>query len=116
MEKTKALIIIFIAMLLIIFPLTINAAQINPDSYKSSGPSDSDVAEMYSFGGRVAGIIQIVGTAVAVGTMMIIGIRYIMASADEKAEYRERILPYFIGAVLLFGAVNVVKIIYNIMN
>ena len=47
---------------------------------------------------------------------MIIGIRYVMASADEKAEYRERMLPYFIGAVLLFGASNVVNIIFEIFN
>lgn len=68
---------------------------------------------MYKFGGSVAGIIQIVGTIVSAGAMIIIGIRYVVASADEKAEYKERMFPYFIGAVLLFGASNIVNILYK---
>ena len=109
-------ILMLLIILTIIFPLTINAFQINPDSYESSGPSTSDVKDMYKFGGSVAGVIQIVGTIVSVGAMMILGVRYMLGSADEKAEYKERMLPYFIGAVLLFGASNIVKIVFNIFN
>ena len=54
-----------------------------------------------------------VGTIVSVSTMTIIGIKYVIASSDEKAEYRERMIPYFIGAVLLFGASNIVNIIFK---
>ena len=114
MKKNKIIVLIITMALLVIFPLTINAAQIDPDDYQSSGPSTSDVKDMFKFGGSVAGAIQIVGTIVSVGVMMILGIRYMLASADEKAEYRERILPYFIGAILLFGASNIVKVIYNV--
>ena len=112
MKKTKILVLILITMLLIILPLTTNASgyQINPDNYKSDGPNEEEVKEMYKFGGSIAGVIQIVGTIASVGAIMIIGIRYMMASADEKAEYRERMIPYFIGAILLFGASNVVRI------
>lgn len=118
MKKNKVIVSILIMMLLLIFPLTIKASQIgiDPDKYKSEGPSATDVKDMYKFGGSIAGVIQIVGTIVSVGTMMILGIRYVLASADEKAEYRERLLPYFVGAVLLFGASNIVKMIYNMFN
>ena len=112
MKKIRLLVII-IMLLLIVFPLTINATQINPDDYKSSGPNSQDVKGMYQFGGSVAGVIHIVGTIVAIGSLMIIGIRYMVASADEKAEYRERMVPYIIGAVLLFGASTIVRVIYE---
>lgn len=113
MQKTKLIIAIILMMLMIIFPLTIYASQINPDTYHSSGPSTDDVKTIYTFGGKVAGIIQIVGTAVSAGAMLIIGIRYVIASADEKAEYKERMFPYLVGAILLFGASTVVNIIYK---
>lgn len=116
MKKSKIIVSILIIMLLLIFPLTINATGINPEDYKSNGPSTGDVKDMYKFGGSVAGAIQIIGTIVSVGAIMILGIRYMVASADEKAEYKERMLPYLIGAILLFGASNVVKIIYNIFK
>lgn len=116
MKKTKIIILTVLAVIMIILPLTVSASQIDPDRYKSDGPSAEDVKDMYAFGGAIAGVIQIVGTIVSVGTMIIIGIRYVAASADEKAEYRERMIPYFIGAVLLFGASNIVNIIYKMFK
>ena len=116
MKKTKFIVLISIIALILIFPLTINATdgtQINPDSYKSSGPSASEVKDMYTFGGSIAGVIQIAGTIVSAGALIVIGIRYVVASAEEKAEYKERMLPFVIGAVLLFGASNLVNIIYK---
>ena len=113
MQKTKAMIVIILTMLIIIFPLTIYASQINPDKYHSTGPSADDVNTIYTFGGKIAGIIQIVGTAVSAGAMLVIGIRYVISSADEKAEYKERMYPYLIGAILLFGASTVVNILYK---
>jgi len=115
MKRTK-IIVLMLIMILIIFPLTINATQIDPNDYESSGPNAADVKDMYKFGGSVAGAIQIVGSIVSVGVIMLLGIRYMLASADEKAEYRERMVPYFIGAILLFGTSNIVKIAYNIFN
>ncbi len=114
MKKTKLIISILIVISIIIFPLIINASQITPDDYKAADLTTSDVEGMFKYGGRIAGIIQIVGTIVSAGTIIIIGIRYVLSSVDEKAEYKERMYPYFIGAVLLFGASNIVKIIYQI--
>lgn len=116
MKKNKTIVLILIFLITIIFPLTINASeyQINPENYHSDGPEAADVKDMYKFGGSVAGVIQIVGTIVSVGVMMLLGIRYMVASADEKAEYKERLLPYLIGCVLLFGATNIVKIAYRV--
>lgn len=114
--KTSLLILILVLAIVIMIPVTTNAAQIDPNTYKPDELQEADVAEFEKFGGAVGTVIQIVGTMVSVGTMMIIGIRYVVASADEKAEYRERMVPYFIGAVLLFGASNVVNIIFEIFN
>ena len=116
MKKSKVIISMLIMLLILIFPLTIDAAQINPDDYQASGPTASDVKDMYKFGGSIAGVVQIAGTIVSVGVMMLLGVRYMLASADEKAEYRERMLPYFIGAILLFGASNIVNIVYKMFD
>ena len=45
---------------------------------------------------------------------MVIGIKYMMGSAEEKAEYKKTMIPYLIGAVLLFAAVNLATYIYGI--
>lgn len=115
MKKSK-LITLLIIFIIIIFPLIVNATQINPDDYKPKELTSGEADGINSFGGKIAGVIQIVGTMVSVGTMIIIGIKYVVASVDEKAEYKERIFPYLIGAILLFGASNLVNIAYKIFS
>ena len=101
-------------LIMIIIAPTINAldlnSQINPDNYETYTTEDS---ETFKFGGRVAGIIQIVGTIVSIGALIVIGIRYAVSSVEDKAEYKERMLPYIIGCVLLFGSTNIVNILYK---
>ncbi|MCI9063185.1 MAG: hypothetical protein HFJ17_01050 [Clostridia bacterium] len=65
---------------------------------------------------RIIGVIQVVGVLIAVGVIMVIGIKYMMGSAEEKAEYKKTLIPYLIGAILLFAASALAGSIYNIIN
>lgn len=64
-------------------------------------------------GQRIMGIVQTVGVVVAVVILMVLGIKYMMGSAEEKAEYKKTMLPYIIGAILIFGAVSIANMVYN---
>ena len=44
---------------------------------------------------------------------MVIGIKYMMGSLEERASYKKSMLPYVIGAIMLFAAVNLTAFIYN---
>lgn len=64
--------------------------------------------------GNVAlGLIQTIGTFVAVAVLMILGIKYMIGSTEERASYKKSMIPYVVGAVLLFGAVNITATIAN---
>lgn len=67
----------------------------------------------YSIGNNILGIIQTVGVILSVGILMVLGIKYMMGSAEEKAEYKKTFIPYIIGAVLLFAASALAKIVYT---
>lgn len=64
-------------------------------------------------GNNVLGIIQGIGSYISVGIIMILGIKYMMGSVEEKATYKKSMLPYVIGAVLVFAAVNITSMIYK---
>ncbi len=72
-----------------------------------------DVDTTETAANRILGLLQIVGSFVAVGGLMILGIKYMTGSAEERASYKKSMIPYVIGAVLLFGAVNLTTFIYN---
>ena len=65
-------------------------------------------------GNTILGIIQVIGTVIAIGVLMVLGIKYMMGSAEEKAEYKKTMIPYLIGAVLLFAAVNLASYVVDI--
>jgi hypothetical protein len=64
----------------------------------------------------VLGAIYYFGVFVSVGGLMILGIKYMAGSTQEKAEYKETMGPYILGAVLLFGGINILKLIYTIVT
>ena len=66
--------------------------------------------------GTILGAVQAVGSAAAVIVLVIVGIRYMTGSVEEKAEYKKTMIPYVVGAVLVFAASNVAMIIYNLRN
>ena len=65
-------------------------------------------------GNSIVRILSTVGVIVSVATLIVMGIKYMMSSVEEKAEYKKTMLPYVIGAGLVFIASTIAQIIYNI--
>lgn len=85
------------------------------DGTISTGGVTPDINNDFNYiGGVILGIIQVVGTAIGVIVIAIIGIRYMIGSVEEKAEYKKTFGYYVLGAVLLMGAVNIASIVYDI--
>ncbi len=81
------------------------------NNYKGSNPNPESFTMRIE---RILGVIQIVGTVVSVAMLMVIGIKYMTGSIEERAEYKESMKPYLIGAFLLFTGTLVPQFIYKI--
>ena len=75
-----------------------------------SGAQDSVV----SIGNQIIGIITTVGVVVAVVVLLVLGIKYMMGSASEKAEYKKTMIPYLVGSILIFGASAITKVVVSL--
>ena len=63
------------------------------------------------------GIIRVISTAgviVSVIALILLGIKYMMGSVEEKATYKKTLMPYMIGAILVFAASIIAQLIYNL--
>ena len=76
-----------------------------------NGNADSQITKV---GGNIVNIIQIVGIVIAVIVLLVIGIKYMIGSASEKAEYKKTMIPYIVGAVLIFAGTSLVRVIYSL--
>ena len=64
----------------------------------------------------IIGTMQWIGYAIAIGMMVFIGIKYVIASADEKADLKNALIKYFIGAILISLAVTIAGWIFNLVK
>ena len=60
---------------------------------------------------RVLGIVQYICYAAAVILLIILGVKYMTASPDGKAEIKKSAVQYVIGAALVFAAGAILGII-----
>ena len=57
--------------------------------------------------------ITLVSLVVTIIVLMILGIKYMIGSVEEKAEYKKTMMPYIIGTTILFAASTIASVIFN---
>lgn len=89
-----------------------NPSEINTNDWKpGSTNSVQNASEFLKFANKIIGGIRIIGSIVSVIALIIIGMKFMLGSVDEKAEYKKTLKPYLIGAVLVFAITTVIGIV-----
>lgn len=110
--KKKVCITIIIALFLIsCFAKFVLATGLDNPTTIISGPDMVGVGTLYTLGNVILGIIQYVAIGVASIAALVLGMRYMYSSPEDKAEIKKKLVPFIIGGVLVFGAVQLVKIV-----
>lgn len=116
--KNRKLLFIVVLCVLLIFSININsiaANEIDTSVYKNIYEGGTP-SQIINIGNEIIGIIQTVGVGIAVIMLLVIGIKYIMASANERANLKGQLIIYVIGAVLLFAGTTIFSIIAQSAN
>ena len=82
-----------------------------PDGVKIPTGGSVTSTGLDNLGGIIIGVLQTVAGIVAVSVLIFVGIKYLLASPGEKANIKGSLIPYVIGAVLIFAAVPILGII-----
>lgn len=89
----------------------------NDEIWRPSSTTSAQGADrVLEIGNDIIGVIQLVGSLISVGVLVVIGIRYMMGSVEERASYKKAMTPYLIGAVMLFAITNILAIIVNLVK
>ena len=105
---SKLIITLLIIGMVISIASVVFAAPRNPTEYKGK--------ETTAFDGiinQVIGIVQTIGSGVAVIIIIVLGVKYMLGSAEDKSEYKSSMLPYVVGAILIFAGVNIAGMVFN---
>lgn len=100
---------------------TINTIQIatgviEPNDFEPSTPQQSDMDTVIAKSNNIISAIQIFGTIVSVISLMILGLKYMVGSIEERAEYKKTMLPYLIGTIVFFSGTQLIAILAAIVE
>ena len=108
--------ILLVVMLMSFASVVFAATSVDPNTWKNQPGDKIKTDDITNFSASLINVIAIVGSAAAIITLIVLGIKYMMGSAEEKAEYKKTLLPYIIGAAMVFGASVLTGVIYNFMQ
>lgn len=107
----KIVAVILLIMLAFTIAQPVFAADINPSNIK--GNADINVEGIQTMGNKVATIIRNFAIVVGVIMLMIIGVKYMLGSAEEKADYKKSLMPLVIGIVIVMFAATIVSFVIS---
>ncbi len=115
----KVLLILFLFCFLVSnysYSLALSSPIDNPDYYKPDmTPSPGSDNSFVSLSNRIIGLARFVGSAISILVLAFIGIKYMIGSLEEKSEYKKTLLPYLLGAIMVFGITVILGIAQSII-
>ena len=96
-KMTKILSMLLIAMVILSIATTVveaaNATSDMPTPGQIIGTSNVNVTGISELGNSIVKILTTVGIVASVIVLVVLGIKYMMGSAEEKAEYKKTLMP-----------------------
>ncbi len=114
MKKTmKVLTILLLAIILI--TITTNAfavgGELKPSSVSATFADDD--GGLSAKAGKIVGMLRNIAIVASVVIVTILGIKYMLGSVEEKAEYKKSFMPLIVGMVVVVSATSIASFIFN---
>lgn len=99
-----------------------SSATLDPDTIISQGQSFVNATPAITTSEAVSKllpigkILVIIATAVLIVVGLILGVKYMIAGANEKANLKEKLIWYIISIVVIYGAVGIASAVAGIMS
>ena len=119
--NTKAL-KVFITILMAIFVVcTISQVAFAKSATEIIGGINADTDSVDATGlqtlaGKIIGLIQIASAVAALILIAVFGFKFIMGSANEKADYQKSFIPLIVGVVVVFAATSIAKLLFGLIG
>ena len=116
MKKSVKIISTLLLAIMLVTSIAGTVLAVDPNTVLNglNGNGNVQTNDLTKVGNNIVTIIQVVGIVIAVIVLLVIGIKYMMGSASEKAEYKKTMIPYIVGAVLIFAGTSLVRVIYSL--
>ncbi len=111
MRINKKLVTIIISIICILLILSNFSYALNTDVYEGIYNNDGKQTSIAKVAGYVLGVVQVIGMAVATIGVVVLGIKYIISSPEDKATIKDKAVIYVTGAIIIFAASGLIGLV-----
>lgn len=114
MKKSRKLMLRLVPVFLVLTLICVSTSSIFAISVtKPSGSANANISKL---AGNIWGTVAVIVQILAIAAIVLAGVRYMFASADEKADIKKQTVILVVGAILVFAAVPIAGFIANTAN
>ena len=116
--KTLKIITILAIIIFLFTPICLaggTPTTIDPNEWKPDDLGMQDYDEVVDVAVVIIAVIRYVGVAVSIIVLLIIGIKYMTGTVQEKAEYKKTMIPYLIGVFIFFALSQILPVIIGLI-
>jgi len=104
--------VLLIAVMLVSVATPVFASMITPAEIENSVTFGS-TGDLQTMAGKVVGLIRNIAVIAGVILLSVIGVKFMMGSAEEKAEYKKSLMPLVVGIVVVMAATQIMTMVVN---
>ena len=102
--KIVSVLMIAMMMCMVATPVLAVTATVTPQQ-------PTDTAGILKLAGKILGFLQWIALIGGVLIIAVLGIKYMMGSLEEKAEYKKSMIPLIVGIIVVMGATTIANLL-----
>ena len=114
MKKTSKIVSIMLVALMLVAISTTCFAEVIYGDVNVTPSNAADTNALATKAGSIVATIRNVAAIAAVVIIAVLGIKYMLGSVEEKAEYKKSFMPLIIGIVVVLLATQIAAMIFGL--
>ena len=90
-----------------------NAEMVTGNNITPIKPEDTQLRDSNK---QIYFVLQNIGIVLMVAIGGFLGIQFMMASAEDKAQVKEKMIPYVIGCIVISGAFGIWRLVIEMLS
>lgn len=109
--KILSLMLVITMLFALMAPTVCYAEKLSPNDITAS--FDGDTSEVKTLAGKVIGLLRNISVIAGVILLTVIGIKFMLGSAEEKAEYKKSLIPLVVGIIVVMSATTLTSLVFG---
>lgn len=91
-------------------------SRIDPSTMNAIYSTSEENKDVINIAQRVMGLIRNIAVIGGVLLLMILGVKYMVGSVEEKADYKKSLVPLIVGIIVVMAATQIMTMIFGFFD